>query len=101
MSEFITENGYEQNEMLAYMDDIEKSLRLPGRGEIVTGEIIAVSDREIVVNLGCKKDGIIPKDEVSLEPNQKLSDVFKAGDQIEAKVVKTKDDDGNILLSKK
>ncbi|MDO4481729.1 MAG: bifunctional 4-hydroxy-3-methylbut-2-enyl diphosphate reductase/30S ribosomal protein S1 [Bacillota bacterium] len=101
MSEFITENGHEPNEMLAYMDDIEKSLRLPGRGEIVTGEIIAVSDREIVVNLGCKKDGIIPKDEVSLEPNQKLSDVFKAGDQIEAKVVKTKDDDGNILLSKK
>ncbi|MBQ4339973.1 MAG: bifunctional 4-hydroxy-3-methylbut-2-enyl diphosphate reductase/30S ribosomal protein S1 [Firmicutes bacterium] len=101
MSEFITENGLEQNEMLAYMEDIEKALRLPGRGEIVTGEIIAVSEREIVVNLGCKKDGIIPKDEVSLEPGQKLSDVFKAGEQIEAKVVKTKDDDGNILLSKK
>ena len=101
MSEFITENGLEQNEMLAYMEDIEKALRLPGRGEIVTGEIIAVSEKEIVVNLGCKKDGIIPKDEVSLEPGQKLSDVFKAGEQIEAKVVKTKDDDGNILLSKK
>jgi 4-hydroxy-3-methylbut-2-enyl diphosphate reductase len=101
MSEFITENGLEQNEMLAYMEDIEKALRLPGRGEIVTGDIIAVSDREIVVNLGCKKDGIIPKDEVTLEPGQKLSDVFKAGEQIEAKVVKTKDDDGNILLSKK
>lgn len=101
MSEFITENNQEQNEMLAYMEDIEKSLRLPGRGEIVTGEIISVSDKEIVVNLGCKKDGIIPKDEVSLEPDQKLTDVFKAGDEIEAKVLKTKDDDGNILLSKK
>jgi 4-hydroxy-3-methylbut-2-enyl diphosphate reductase len=101
MSEFITENNQEQNEMLAYMEDIEKSLRLPGRGEIVTGEIISVSDKEVVVNLGCKKDGIIPKDEVSLEPDQKLTDVFKAGDEIEAKVLKTKDDDGNILLSKK
>ena len=101
MSEFITENNQEQNEMLAYMEDIEKSLRLPGRGEIVTGEIIAVSDKEIVVNLGCKKDGIIPKDEVSLEPGQTLTEVFKTGDEIEAKVLKTKDDDGNILLSKK
>ena len=101
MSDIITENNQEQNEMLAYMEDIEKSLRLPGRGEIVTGEIIAVSDKEIVVNLGCKKDGIIPKDEVSLEPGQTLTDVFKTGDEIEAKVLKTKDDDGNILLSKK
>ncbi len=92
---------HEQNEMYAYMDDIEKSLRLPGRGEVVTGEIIAVSEKEIIVNVGCKKDGIIPKDEVSLEPGQKLTDVFHVGDEIEAKVVKTKDDDGNILLSKK
>lgn len=92
---------HEQNEMYAYMDDIEKSLRLPGRGEVVTGEIIAVSEKEIIVNVGCKKDGVIPKDEVSLEPGQKLTDVFHVGDEIEAKVVKTKDDDGNILLSKK
>ncbi len=101
MSEFITENGQEQNEMSAYLDEIDKATRLPGRGEIVTGEVISVSEKEIVVNVGCKKDGIIPKDEVSLEADQKLTDLFKVGDQIEAKVVKTKDDDGNILLSKK
>lgn len=100
MSEIIT-GGPEQNEMLAYMEDIEKSLRMPARGEIVNGEIISVSDREIVVNLGCKKDGIIPKEEVTLEPGQTLTQIFNKGDQIEAKVLKTKDDDGNILLSKK
>lgn len=100
MSEIITD-GQEQNEMLAFMDDIEKSLRMPSRGEIVNGEIISVSDREIVVNLGCKKDGIIPKEEVTLEPGQTLTELFHAGESIEAKVLKTKDDDGNILLSKK
>ncbi len=100
MSEFITENN-EENLMHDLMDEIEKSLRLPRGGEIVDGTVIQVTDREVVVNLGCKKDGIIPKDELTLEGEQKLTDLFKEGDEIQAKVLKTDDGDGNILLSKK
>ena len=100
MSEFITENQ-EDNLMHALMEEIEKSLRLPRTGEIVTGEVIQVSDREVVVNLGCKKDGIITRDELTLEGDQKLTDLFKEGDEIQAKVIKTDNGDGNILLSKK
>lgn len=95
------EAGKEENQMFALMGEIEKSLRIPGRGEIVKGEIIQVRDREIIVNLGCKKDGIIPRDEISIDPDKKLSDMFNAGDQIEAKVLKTDDGEGNLLLSKK
>jgi len=100
MSELFTENK-KDNMMHDLMDEIEKSLRLPRSGEIVTGEVIQVSNREIVVNLGCKKDGIIPKDEITLEGDQDLTDLFKEGDEIQAKVLKTDDGDGNILLSKK
>lgn len=107
MSEAITENKdlqeqvEEVNGMEALMEEIEKSLRLPGRGEIVTGEIIDVNKDYIVVNLGCKKDGIIPKEEMSLEGNEDLTELFKPGDEIQAKVIKTADGDGSILLSKK
>lgn len=100
MSELFTENK-KDSMMHDLMDEIEKSLRLPRSGEIVTGEVIQVSNREIVVNLGCKKDGIIPRDEFSLEGDQELTDLFKEGDEIQAKVLKTDDGDGNILLSKK
>lgn len=100
MSELFTENK-KDNMMHDLMDEIEKSLRLPRSGEIVTGEVIQVSNREIVVNLGCKKDGIIPRDEFTLEGDQELTDLFKEGDEIQAKVLKTDDGDGNILLSKK
>ena len=100
MSELFTENK-KDNMMHDLMDEIEKSLRLPRSGEIVTGEVIQVSNREVVVNLGCKKDGIIPKDEFVLEGDQELTDLFKEGDEIQAKVLKTDDGDGNILLSKK
>jgi len=100
MSELFTENR-KDNAMHDFMDEIEKNMRLPRSGEIVNGEVIQVSNREIVVNLGCKKDGIIPRDEFTLEGDQELTDLFKEGDEIQAKVLKTDDGDGNILLSKK
>ena len=106
MSEFFTENNEteedeEMNMMHDFMEQIDKSLRLPNRGEIVEGEIVQVTPREIVVNLGCKKDGIIPKDELVLEGEQDLTVLYKEGDVIQAKVIKTDDGDGNILLSRK
>lgn len=99
MSENITEKN-EMN-MMDLMDDIEKSLRLPRVGEIVNGKVHQVTDKEVIVNMGCKKDGVIPKEEVTLEGDQKLTDLFKDGDEIQAKVIKTDDGDGVILLSKK
>lgn len=104
MSEVITnnvDNDDEPKDMSAYMDEIEKSMRTPQRGEIVKGEIIQVGPREIYVNLGCKKDGIIPKNEMALEPGQDIETQFKLGDVVEAKVVKNDDGEGNILLSRK
>ena len=99
----MSENITEMNEMnmMDLMDDIEKSLRLPRIGETVNGKVHQVTDKEIIVNMGCKKDGVIPKEEVTLEGDQKLTDLFKEGDDIQAKVIKTDDGDGVIVLSKK
>jgi len=97
MSEIITE----RNEMEDYLEAIEKSLRLPRLGEIVEGTVHQVTDKEVIVNLGCKKDGVIPKEELTLEADQKITDVFKEGDTVQAKVIKTDDGDGTIMLSKK
>ncbi|MDD4200008.1 MAG: bifunctional 4-hydroxy-3-methylbut-2-enyl diphosphate reductase/30S ribosomal protein S1 [Eubacteriales bacterium] len=81
--------------------DIDKSLKLPRNGEIVTGKVHQVNEGEVIVNLGVKKDGILPKSEASLEEGQSLTDVFKVDDEIKAKVIKTDDGDGGILLSTK
>ncbi len=100
MSENVTAN-VDHNPMLDFMDDIENSLRLPRPGEIVDGTVHQVMDNEVIVNIGCKKDGILLKNEVSLEPGQTLADLFKEGDEIQAKVMKSDDGEGGILLSKK
>ncbi len=88
-------------DMSAYMDEIEKSLKLPGRNEDVTGTVVQVTKDYVVVNLGCKKDGMLPKSEAALEEGQELTDVFSEGSSITAKVIKTDDGEGNILLSTK
>lgn len=98
MSGTTLENN-EKNLMHDLMDEIEKSLRLPRSGEVVNGKVLQATEKEVIVNLGCKKDGVIPKEEVSLEDGQKLTDLFKEGDEIQAKVIRT--DDGEIILSKK
>ena len=82
-------------------EDLDKSLKLPRNGEIVTGKVHQVNEGEVIVNLGVKKDGILPKYEASLEEGQTLADVFKVDDEIKAKVIKTDDGDGGILLSTK
>ena len=91
----------EKNPMLDFMDDIEKSLRLPKPGDIIDGKVDQVMDDAVIVNMGCKKDGILRADEVVLEEGQKLADLFKVGDDIQAKVIKSDEGEGGILLSKK
>jgi 4-hydroxy-3-methylbut-2-enyl diphosphate reductase len=101
MSDYNFSESQESNPMHEFMEEIDKSTRLPRNGEVVTGEVIQVTDGDVTINLGCKKDGVIPKSEVSLEEGQTLQDVFKEGDEVQAKVLKNDDGEGNILLSKK
>lgn len=89
------------NEMMNMMEEIENSLRVPRRGQTVKGKVIHVSDNEIIVNVGYKSDGIIPKGEISNDPTVNPRDIAQEGDDIEVYVIKTDDGEGNLLLSKK
>ena len=48
---------------LSFEQMLEESLKTIRTGEIVTGKVIDVKDDEIVLNIGYKSDGIIPKNE--------------------------------------
>lgn len=98
MSDNITNDAMS---MADFMEEIDASLRLPRNGEIVTGKVHEVNEKEVIVNMGCKKDGILSEEEVTLEEGKKLTDLFKEGDEIQAKVIKIEDGDGSIMLSKK
>jgi 4-hydroxy-3-methylbut-2-enyl diphosphate reductase len=70
-------------------------------GKIVKGNVIDVKDDEIILNLNYKADGVITKNEYSNDPSISLKDKVQIGETIEAKVIKTNDGDGQVLLSVK
>ena len=70
-------------------------------GEIVEGRVIDVKPDEIIVDISYKSDGVIPRNEYTNTPNTDLTELVHVGDAITAKVVKTNDGEGSVLLSYK
>lgn len=86
------------NEM---MEAIDNSFTRVRRGEIVNGEVLFVTDNEVMVNINYRSDGIISKEELSNNPEVNPSDLFKQGDEIQVYILKMDDGDGNVVLSYK
>lgn len=83
------------NTMAEMMEQMEQSFRVPRRGELVRGKIVLVSDSEVVVNIGYKSDGVIPRSEFSDGADSALQE----NDEIEAMVTNLDDGNGNVQLS--
>lgn len=82
------------------MEQIEGSMKRLKKGELVKGSIISVADDMLTVNIGHMKDAFIPKNKAVLDETMNLKDVFKIGEEIEAYIENTDDEEGRIILSK-
>ena len=79
---------------------LEESLKPVYNGETVSGIVAAINGTEISVDIGAKYSGFIPTSEFT-DAGEKLEDVIKVGDTIEAIVVRVNDVEGTAMLSKK
>lgn len=80
---------------------LEKSIKTLYTGDKVTGIVSSINSGEINVDLGVKQAGYIPVSELSDDPNFKVEDVVKVGDEIETFVMRVNDVEGTVMLSKK
>ena len=80
---------------------LEASLKTIRNGEVVEGTVIDVKEDEIILNIGCKADGIITRNEYSNTANLDLTTVVNVGDTMQAKVLKVNDGEGQVLLTYK
>ncbi len=70
-------------------------------GKIVKAKVISVSPTECIVGVdGSKHTGIVPLREMSHDPNAKMEDLVKEGDELDLVVVKTNDQEGVDTLSR-
>ncbi len=68
-------------------------------GEIVTGKVISVKPDEVALNIGYKSDGIMTRSDYSQDNTLDLTTVINVGDEIECKVKKVNDGEGQVVLS--
>jgi small subunit ribosomal protein S1 len=88
-------SGYSQAEK----DQLEalygNTLAQVSEKEVVKGTVVGISDREVILNIGFKSDGLVPTSEFRDMPD------LKVGDEVEVYVENQEDAQGQLILSRK
>ena len=79
----------------------EGSLNQIRTGAVVKGTVIGVKENEISLNIGYKADGIVTKNEYTNDSSADLTELVHVGDEMEVKVLKVNDGEGQVALSYK
>ncbi len=103
MTEALNNNGVneeKENEM-NFEEMLEESLKNLNTDEKVHGVVVGIAPNEIYVDVGRKQAGFVPLSELSVDPNAKPEDLVKIGDEMDLLIMRTNDQEGTIMLSKK
>ena len=109
MSENVNTNPIENAEEVAktsaedldFMEALEESLNNMSTEQKVVGVVTGISPSEIQVDIGRKQTGYVPADEYSADPTADPMKELKIGDEIKLIIMKTNDQEGTVMLSKK
>lgn len=104
MSEIIEgadQNLMENNAEGSFEEMLEESLKSLNTDEKVRGVVVGITPSEVYVDVGRKQAGFIPASELSADPNVKPEDIVKVGDELDLLIMRTNDQEGTIMLSKK
>lgn len=64
-------------------------------GEVVNGIVVGINDRDVILNIGFKSDGLVPLAEFKDQPDLKI------GDQVEIFIEEREDKMGQLILSRR
>ncbi|MBO5896125.1 MAG: bifunctional 4-hydroxy-3-methylbut-2-enyl diphosphate reductase/30S ribosomal protein S1 [Clostridia bacterium] len=109
MSEILKDNTIieEERALDSVADDfdfaaaLEESLNNMNSDQKVVGTVLNITNTEIQVDIGRKQTGYIPRDEYSNDPNADPKAELKIGDTLNLIIMKTNDQEGVTMLSKK
>ncbi len=93
--------GAEISDDMSFEEALELSLSSLNTDQKVHGVVLAVGPTEIQVDIGRKQTGYVKAEEFSYDPSVKLNEVVKVGDELDLIVMKTNDQEGTIMLSKR
>lgn len=82
-------NNITMDELLAQNEEIKPL----ATGEVVEGKVLSVKKHEILIDLGARGVGMVPRREVEFSKNLQI------GDEVTASVIESEMEDGSVLLS--
>lgn len=89
------EGGYSREDRTRLEQLYRGTLSEVREGEIITGTVVSVGDKEVILNIGFKSEGIIPISEFRDKPS------LKPGDQVDVFLETVEDQDGQLIISRK
>ena len=86
---------YTDQERAALTQSYEANLTSIKEYEVVQGTVVAISNRDVIINIDFKSDGLVPLNEFRDLPD------LKPGDEVEVYIERQEDARGQLVLSRK
>ncbi len=87
--------GYSAEKRKQLESEYDKTLSSITENQVIDGTVIAITSREVVINIGYKSEGIVSLNEFRYNPE------LKVGDKVEVYVENQEDKNGQLVLSHK
>jgi small subunit ribosomal protein S1 len=91
--------GFSSNYSVAQREqleaEIEGTLNTINERELVNGTIVGMTDKDVIINIGFKSDGLVAKSEF------RDGESIKVGDEVEVYIENQEDPNGQLILSRK
>ncbi|MFH1940586.1 MAG: 30S ribosomal protein S1 [bacterium] len=91
----LDEQTYSEEEYQRFVEFYDRTLSDIRQGQIVVGRVLAVTDLEVLIDIGFKSEGTVPLEEFGDPPD------VKVGDKVEVFLETIEDSDGQLVLSKR
>jgi len=98
METSLTEQDLAPPELEEFLEGEEYAYHRPQRGDIRKGVILSIGPEEVVVNIGLKREGIVPSGDLERLGEEAVSEL-EVGDEVPVFILKPRDQNGNMVVS--
>jgi len=95
LEDYVEEEEYPSDEMDFLTGMYDRTMNTITEGEIVIGRILDITQKDVIVDIGFKSEGLVAREEFS------NIEELKAGDEIEVFLENLEGGDGQLMLSKR
>ena len=98
MKTSLTEQDLAPPELEEFLEGEEYAYHRPQRGDIRKGVILSIDSEEIVVNIGLKREGIVPSSDLEKLGEEAVSEL-EVGSEVPVFILRPHDQSGNMIVS--